>query len=273
VGAVLTKNGKGKALLCSVHFEYPLTDPPARDAIAKLERPPSQETLDESERSRIRWAEGILRLLGLEPPGKRKDTGDGSIAVGDEDPSLLLHPTHPSPIFVFTHPDLSAISESTFAAEAIQGKLQDGPSQAKVLKDSNDEIHLTILGSTHDLSTADDVVAYLANKRRDAPVAEAEMGKLSLQDGSAAAQLPQAPDFHALSKSILLPAQSIPYTPRWTPLFNFETYWASLDTARSGSGRKSGVLRRDSKGIEKPALGDLLFYAETVTSTQTMLDR
>ncbi len=37
IAAVLTRNGKGKALLCAVHFEYPLNDPPAKDAIAKLE--------------------------------------------------------------------------------------------------------------------------------------------------------------------------------------------------------------------------------------------
>jgi biotin--protein ligase len=61
--------------------------------------------------------------------------------------------------------------------------------------------------------------------------------------------------------------------PSWTPLFNIDTYWKELDSVRKSAGRKTGVMRKDEKGVERAALGDLLFYGETVTSTQTMLDR
>ena len=56
---------------------------------------------------------------------------------------------------------------------------------------------------------------------------------------------------------------------RWTPLFDWPTYWNELDAARK--------LVRDQGGHDakegEARVGDLVLYSEAVTSTQTMLDK
>ncbi|WVW80144.1 biotin-[acetyl-CoA-carboxylase] ligase [Kwoniella bestiolae CBS 10118] len=273
IAVVLTRNGKGKSVLCSIHPEYPLNDPPARLAINKLEHPPGVEEIEASEKGRIKWVEELLRLLGLDPPNKNEllDKGQGEM---DEDPNLLLHPTHPSPIFVLSHPNLPDLANNSVGKKELKVKMiqEDG---WDVLRDGNDQIHFGTPDSTSSTSTSeDDVTKWLARKRRDQPKSEPpSIESLNIDPkGDVSPPIPQPPDFHAISKTVLLPSPSIPYTPRWTPLFNFDTYWTELDNARKGSGRRSGVMRKSEQG-EKCALGDLILYGETVTSTQTMLDR
>jgi biotin--protein ligase len=280
IAAVRTSNGKGKALLCSVHFEYPLHDPPAKDAIAKLDIRPEQDEVDRSEKARIAWVEELLEKLGLEPPGRKKDKDEGLAAIvhgaGEEDPSLLLHPTHPSPIFVFPIPLLPEIGTSSFASPSLKNKMTEGEGGWKMLRDGNDVLLIgEIDAMAEDVPpSAEAVTRALAKRRRAPPKHEAlpPVETLSLEDTTPPP--PQLPDFHSVPKTVLLPSSSQPYTPSWTPLFNFETYWAELTAARKRSGKKSGVLRRSSGDEgEHPALGDLVWYAETVTSTQTMLDQ
>jgi biotin--protein ligase len=271
IAAVLTKNGKGKAVLCSVHFEYPLTDSPARDAISKFDTPPTSESIAESERARIEWAGEILQMLGLQPPGKRKD--DDEVLQGNEVPSLLLHPTHPSPIFVFSHPSLPDLGSKIFAAKAIHDKLRPGDDGFMVLRDANDELRIctsSTVASTSSDTLESGVTTYLSNARRTPPTSELLIADLQLDDMK---NLPPPVDFNSMPKTILSPDKGLVYTPRWTPLFNFNTFWTGIDAARKRSGRKSGVMRRDNDNVDKVALGDLLFYAETVTSTQIMLDK
>jgi biotin--protein ligase len=278
VAAVLTSPGRGKALLCSVHFEYPLNDPPARDAIAKLASPPEKEELEVSERARIQWVEDLLALLGLEPPSRRKDRDEELAGVvhgdGEEDPSLLLHPTHPSPVFVLPLPLLPDIGTSSFASAPLREMIA-GEQGWNVLRDGNDELHIAAVESlTEGTPSAEGVTKALAKLRRSPPELEAPppLENLTLDDSTPSP--PQLPDFHSVPKKILLPSPSIPYSPSWTPLFNFETFWAELQAARKRAGKKSGVMRKDPiDGGSQPALGDLVWYAETVTSTQTMLDR
>ncbi|ORY24373.1 biotin-protein ligase [Naematelia encephala] len=280
IAAVLTSNGKGKTALCSVHFEYPLNDPPARDAIARLNPPPDKEDIERSEKDRVEWAEEILVLLGLTPPRRRKDTDDPLLNIvegeGEEDASLLLHPTHPSPVFVIPHPQLPQLGEASFKAKVLVDKWTAGESGWNVLRDGNDELHVgevrATVGESSSSNTRLGVTAYLAKRRRTAPVFDPAIEQLSLQ--SSEPTPPQPPDFHSIPKTIILPSASIPYSASWTPLFNFDTYWTELDAARKGAGRKTGVMRNDSEtGLERQSLGDLVWYGETVTSTQTMLDR
>jgi biotin--protein ligase len=276
---VLTSPEKGKALLCSVHFEYPLNDPPARDAIAKLPSQPGKEELEISERARIQWVEDLLALLGLEPPSRRKDRDEELAGVvhgdGEEDPSLLLHPTHPSPVFVLPLPLLPEIGSSSFASAPLREKMIAGEQGWDVLRDGNDELRIAAVEAlTEGVPSAEGVTTALAKLRRSPPELEAPppLDNLTLDDSTPSP--PQLPDFHSVPKKILLPSPSIPYSPSWTPLFNFETFWAELQAARKRAGKKSGVMRKDPvDGGSQPALGDLVWYAETVTSTQTMLDR
>jgi biotin--protein ligase len=266
VAAVVTKNGKGKAVLCSVHFEYPLHDPPARDAIHKQENPPSADEIDHSEKERIEFAEDILLLLGLKPP--KRNEAKGHAVHGDEDPELLFHPTHPSPIFILNHPDLAQLGSASFEPPALRAKLEQGESEA-ILRDGNDEIHVVSVDTVAAEGEAAGVAAYLASKRRTKPVFPPPVEQLSVEPSTTTPEPPQMPDLNALPKFILTSSEKIDYTPRWTPLFNFETYWQEIDAARKRVGRKSGVMRSGNK----LALGDLVWYAEAITSTQTILDR
>ena len=261
-------------MLCSVHYEYPLNEPPARDAISRLSDPPSVEQVAESEKGRIQWAEEILSLLGLTPAGRRGNDPAHQIGLGeiDEDPTLLLHPTHPSPIFVLSHPSLPDAA-ACFDTPAISRRLGLGNGK-QILRDGNDQLHISSTSSVPEAeSSHDGLTRYLAKHRRSPPLLPPPVSDLSLSSDSEP-KLPQPPDFDSVPKVVILPSSSVTYTSRWTPLFNFDTYWTELDTARRKSGRKSGSLRKDTvEGGQRVAVGDRLWYAETVTSTQTMLDR
>lgn len=266
VAVVQMSIGKGKALLSSVHAEYPLENPPARDAIAKLADSPPKEHVEESEKARVKWLGELLSALGLRLPGSKSDAGGESLGEDKDDAHLLLHPTHPSPIFVLSHPKLPELAEKVFSSEKIQSKLKEVDGWER-LRDGNDEIDI---GS---VDLVGDVPAYLAKRRRETPEFPPAIEDLAITDSVAP---PKAPDLHSLRKTMLEPG-STPYSPAWSPLFNFNTYWSELDRARDADGRRTGVLRADEmspgrKG-ERPTIGDLLFYGESVTSTQTMLDR
>jgi len=268
IAAVLSRKGKGKALLSSVHAEYPLNDPPARDAIAKLHDVPDQVDLAESESRRIAWMEELLLKLDLKPPGRRKAE---SLGTGEEDPNLLLHPTHPSPIFVVSHPNLLRLAPETFNAPSIRNKVVE-ENGATVLRDGNDDIRISTSDRPDGSNAEEDLTRYLARRRREQPPRPPALENLSLDSNTPPAP-PPMPDFHAIPKILLLPSTSTPYAPSWTPLFNIETYWTELDLARKRAGRRTGVMRKDESGNERASVGDLLLYGETVTSTQTMLDR
>lgn len=211
--------------------------------------------------------EELLLKLDLKPPGRRKQ---GS-SIGEEDLDLLLHPTHPSPIFVLSHPSLLRLAPETFNAPVIQAKavVEDGVS---VLQDGNDELRISTVERPDGSSDGKDLTHFLARRRRDQPLQPPSIENLSLESTTPPAP-PPLPDLHVIPKTLLLPSTSFPYTPNWTPLFNIETYWTELDAARKRAGRKTGVMRKDDAGHERASVGDHLLYGETVTSTQTMLDR
>lgn len=261
VAAVQIMRGKGKALLLSVHPEYPLEDPPARDAIIKLADQPSAEHIEESDKGRIEWFADLLAGLGMRIPSREEQDTAG------EEEHLLLHPTHPSPVFVFSHPKLPELAENVLQAKSIQSKLKPAEGGFSVLRDGNDEVQIG------PVDAVSDVTAFLAQRRRAEPEYPPSVAELSISDSAPVAA---PPDMHALTKTLLVPG-SAPYSAAWTPLFNFDTYWAELDGVRKRFGRRTGVMRTDenskNKQGERAALGDLILYGEAVTSTQTMLDR
>lgn len=274
VAAVFTQTGKGRTILSSVHPEYPLSDPPASNAIAKLDVRPSQVEIEMSDKARLSWVEELLIKLGLTPPERLTAADRAKSSVdSEEDPALLLHPTHPSPIFLLSHPKLPQLPEAAVNKPELKGKMkqEDG---WNVLRDANDEIRFgtTEATSPERAASEDGITQWLAEARRTRPVFPPSIEDLSLQSDSTP-QPPSPPNLHSLTKTILLPSSSVEYSSRWTPLFNFSTYWGELDQARKRSGRRSGVMRQRSDGQgETCSLGDLVLYGETVTSTQTMLD-
>ncbi|KAL0252358.1 biotin-[acetyl-CoA-carboxylase] ligase [Cryptococcus tetragattii IND107] len=274
IAAVFTQTGKGRTILSSVHPEYPLSDPPASNAIAKLDVRPSQVEIEMSDKARLSWVEELLIKLGLTPPERLTAADRAKSSVdSEEDPALLLHPTHPSTIFLLSHPKLPQLPEAAVNKPELKGKMkqEDG---WNVLRDANDEIRFgtTEATSPERAASEDGITQWLAEARRTRPVFPPSIEDLSLQSDSTP-QPPSPPNFHSLTKTILLPSPSVEYSSRWTPLFNFSTYWDELDQARKRSGKRSGVMRQGSDGQgERCSLGDLVLYGETVTSTQTMLD-
>ncbi|XAO22968.1 biotin-[acetyl-CoA-carboxylase] ligase [Cryptococcus bacillisporus CA1280] len=274
IAAVFTQNGKGRTILSSVHPEYPLSDPPASNAIAKLDVRPSQVEIEMSDKARLSWVEELLIKLGLTPPERLTAADRAKSSVdSEEDPALFLHPTHPSPIFLLSHPKLPQLPEAAVNKPELKGKMkqEDG---WNVLRDANDEIRFgtTEATSPERAASEDGITQWLAGARRTRPVFPPSIEDLSLQSDSTP-QPPSPPNFHSLTKTILLPSPTVEYSSRWTPLFNFSTYWDELDQARKRSGRRSGVMRQGSDGQgERCSLGDLVLYGETMTSTQTMLD-
>lgn len=264
VAVVLISEGQGKALLSSVHWEYPLEDPPALSAIGKRDTVPTAEHIEKCEKARVQWVRQLLSSVGLNVPAR---AGDGATQDGEEDPHLLLNPTHPAPIFAFSHPKLPELATGIFAAPSIQKKLEQAESGFQKLVDGNDTFNIG------PVDAVGDVPAFLSKARRTEPVHPPALEDLTLNDEP---PIPKPVDFKDVPKTVLLPGEE-PYSPDWTPLFNFETYWAELDQARKESGRRTGVMRTDelSKGRtgERSSIGDVLFYGEAVTSTQTTLDR
>lgn len=248
-----------------------MNDPPARDAIGKLADVPDKSVVEESESRRIAWMEELLLKLDLKPPGRRKGSSENEVVDGEEDPNVLLHPTYPSPIFILSHPGLLKLAPETFKAPILQQRsVSEG--EVTVLRDGNDELRIGAVERLESAQPGETITAYLARRRRDPPPMPPPMDELSLES-SAQPPPPPVPDFHSIPKQLLLPSPSMPYSPSWTPLFNIDTYWTELDMARKRIGRKSGVMRKDHLGGERASVGDHLFYGETVTSTQTMLDR
>ncbi|OXB34659.1 biotin-[acetyl-CoA-carboxylase] ligase [Cryptococcus neoformans] len=275
VAAVFTQNGKGCTILSSVHPEYPLSDPPASNAIAKLDVRPSQVEVEMSDKARLSWVEELLIKLGLTPPQRLTAANRAKSLVDSdkEDPALLLHPTHPSPLFFLSHPNLPQLPEAAVNKPELRGKMKQKDGW-DVLRDANDEIRFgtTEATSPERAASEDGITQWLAEARRTQPVFPPSIQDLSIQSDSTPPP-PSPPDLHSLTKTILLPSPSVEFSSRWTPLFNFSTYWDELDQARKRSGRRSGVMRQGLDGqAEKCSLGDCVLYGETVTSTQTMLD-
>ncbi|ODN76679.1 biotin-[acetyl-CoA-carboxylase] ligase [Cryptococcus amylolentus CBS 6039] len=272
IAVVLTKNGKGLTLLASVHPEYPLSDPPASNAIEKLDVHLTKEELEVSDKARVAWFTELLVSVGLKPPAHESIPG-GQTDI-EEDPALLFHPTHPSPIFLLSHPSLPQLPSTAVNKTELKSKMVqvDGWS---FLRDANDEVRFGEVEATcEDAEASEESVAkWLGTARRTKPVFEPALDKLSLDEESDVPRPPSPPDLHSLLKTVLLASPSIPYSPRWTPLFNLSTYWTELDQARKRLGRRSGIMRPGRDGLdERCSLGDCVLYGETVTSTQTMLD-
>ena len=226
VAVVHIKEGKGQVLLCSVHPEYPLDDPPARDAIDKLAGGVSGEERKRSEEARRAWCVELLQLIGLK-------------TVNTQHESILLHPTHPSPIFVLSRDGVDPFAK--VPKMTAQGEV-------RVLRDGNDELRISSTAVVKDL------VDELARRRVTKPELP-PLERLSLEPSNSTLEPPAMPDFHSIPKTVYIPQsqreQESVYSPAWTPLFNFETYWKA----------------------QRGKLGRMVLYAETVTSTQTMLDR
>jgi len=275
ISTVLVRTGKGVAILSGVHIEYPLQDPPARDAIRKTRGDVSLDNIEVCEKERIQWVGDILEKLGLRLPSRITST-DPLAPQGEEDPSLLLHPTHPSPIFILPLPTLPRLGEFSFASPALVKRLSSEPDGTSSLQDANDLLHIKSVNQFAASSSSSGSIPHrLAEWRRSPPSLESAsppIENLTISETAPPAP-PPAPDFNSIPKTLLLPCRDTPYAASWTPLFNFETYWSELAVVRKKYGKRHGALKKGFSGKEEPALGDLVWYAETVTSTQTMLDR
>jgi biotin--protein ligase len=252
---------KGKAVLTSIHLEYPLAGPPARSLTRATV---SDEAIAKADSERLEWFGNLLESLDLRLPGRAKPSGLAA-AMGNlsldgmtDDVEKLLQPTHPLPMFLFTNPALgSKLASDIFLGPGpISDRLEPATSGVRVLKDANDTFHLTALGPE-----ASDVSSALVHARNTPPPAPPVVE----DDGSEEANLPPNPQavFDAMPKHIYLPSSNA-ISRDWTPLWDLERYWQALSQARASASRRT---------LSVAQTGDVLCYGEAVTSTQTMLDR
>lgn len=233
--AVWIKVNKGRAVLIGSHPEYSLFDEPLQSALEK-DVSSTKPALTEKGRAHAE-SQRLEFMRGL------------LLALGlgiPDDTSVNLHkPTRPLPQFLVAHPSqpdlpsklLDNLSRHLTAPAA---SADPGPS---ILVDSNDTFHV------HKSTDLPSVDAFLAQMRSSDITVEEE------------------DDLNKVIKDIVVVPADGKQERSWTPLFDWEKYWSVLDNSRS---EKQGAAGREGR---KNRLGDLVFYSEAVTSTQTLLER
>jgi len=244
--AVFSRIGAGRSLLCGAHPEYSLLEDPLQNALRRLPGGgPSQEELVGLEEDRLELMRTFLLVLGVGVPEM-------------EEQDKLERPTHPLPQFLLAHPskpDLPAEFISKISHHFTQPTTDsdstttssDGPS---ILADTNDTFHF------HQSTSIPSISSYLSQAR------------------TTALSLDEAENLDALVKHVIVADKEegtveVIEREKWTPLFNWSTFWKKLDSARKSERDKGG---REVK-MGETRLGDLMMYSEAVTSTQTLLDK
>ena len=244
--AVFSQIGAGRSLLCGTHPEYSLLEDPLQSALQRMPGGgPSQEELISLEEDRLELMRTLLLTLGVGVPET-------------EEQDKLERPTHPLPQFLVSHPskpNLPAHFFSKISSHFTKSPTDsdptpissDGPS---ILPDANDTFHF------HRSTSFPSISSYLSQARTTTLSPD------------------EAENLDALIKHVIVADKEegtveVIEREKWTPLFNWSTFWKELDSARKSERDKGG---HDVK-MGETRLGDLMLYSEAVTSTQTMLDK
>lgn len=238
IAAVLTHVGLGRSLLTGAHPEYSLLEDPLRTALAALPAGgPSEAELVGLEEDRLELLKSLLLTLGVGVPET-------------EEQDKLERPTHPLPQFLVAHPSKPDLPSDFIIKISSLFTTPTDNDEPSILSDTNDTFHF------HKSTSLPSVSSYLS---------QARSSTLSLED---------AEDLDKVTKHVIVAQKEegtveVIEREKWTPLFNWSTFWTELNASRKremdkgGHDVKEGLLR----------LGDLMMYSEAVTSTQTMLDK
>jgi len=245
--AVFNEVGKGRAVLVGAHPEYSLLDEPLQ---ASLKRHytngdmPEEDALREAEANRLELMRVLLRTLAVALPDQQA-----------LDLELLQRPTRPLPQILLAHPSqpgalkvIEAALEPHFSAASSTTNSAAAPGPRE-LKDANDTFFY------HQAGDLPSVADFLSQQRTTA-LSSAEEEDLSVVPKHVIV----APREDALAT---MTAEG------WCPLWDWATFWVALDEQRV---RVGGDRRTLGEG-EKWRYGDVFYYAEAVSSTQTMIEK
>jgi biotin--protein ligase len=233
---VFMRVGAGRALLCGTHPEFSFFEDPLLGALSREPGGgPSPEDRIVLERNRIELCKALLLTLDIGLPDS-------------EDKDKLQRPTHPLPQFLVSHPTKPNLP--TNFVDKISTHFISPTEEPAVLADANDTFHF------HNSTSLPDVSAY---------VSESRSTTLSIEETDNLDKLVK----HVIVADKEHGSSDLIDRERWTPLFDWSTFWSELDAERKVVSDQGG---RDTKEGQT-RLGDLMLYSEAVTSTQTMLDK
>lgn len=242
--AVFNEIGRGRAILVGAHPEYSLLDEPLQASLKRhyvSEDMPDKEALRKAEANRLELMRVLLRALAVALPDQHAF-----------DLELLQRPIRPLPQILVAHPSqpgalkvIEAALEPHFAALAADSATP-GP---RVLKDANDTFYY------HQAGDLPSVASFLAQQRTTALSPEEEE------------------DLSVVPKHVIVAPREDALTTLtnegWCPLWDWASFWSALDEQRT----RAGSDRRSLNEGEKWRYGDVIYYAEAVSSTQTMLEK
>lgn len=259
---------KGQVLLTGAHPEYSVLTPPLNEILDRTQKELGQpvtgpEVRKQKESSRLELVRALLRLLGLRVPGFEED---------GKNPADTLYggrrPTHPMPQILNTHPDKPNLINELFDKLNPQFTPSSSPSLDKLSLEDADAASValpsascSILEGSHDTfrfhrssAMADsDLSTFISIKRDETP--------------------PPSDHFDIMTKHVLVvePDQRTEVENKDVSLmWDWKMYWQALNQAR-----EEHRLTDKTKDDKWPSVmaGDLIFYSEAVTSTQTMWDK
>jgi biotin--protein ligase len=263
---------KGQVLLTGLHPEYSILSQPLSDVLtrsqqgeecgADKEAVTDLETRKAKEEERKTLVRAFLRVLGLRVPGLEEDgKDDGSMLYGGKRPTQPLpqilnsHPNKPElykKVLTALEPHLSKAASSSppsLDKLSLSGSDSTSTTSPRVLKGSNDTFHLYLSSSLSSPSTTSlSPISTFLSSHRDAPPTPSDQ-------------------YDGMTKHILIvePEQRTEVeNDEACPMWDWKTYWGTLDRAR----KTDGLGERD-----EVRAGDLIFYSQAVTSTQTMWDK
>ena len=245
--AVFNEVGKGRAVLVGAHPEYSLLDEPLQASLKRhydASEMPDADALRKAEANRLELMRVLLRALDVVLPDQQA-----------LDLELLQRPIRPLPQILVAHPSqpgalkvIEAALEPHFTAPSATDDASAAPGP-RVLKDANDTFYYH---QASDLPSAADFFA----QQRTTALSAAEEEDLSVVPKHVIV----APREDALAT---IAAEG------WCPLWDWASFWAALDEQRV----KVGGDRRTLGEGEKWRYGDVIYYSEAVSSTQTMLEK
>lgn len=232
--------GKGRTMMMGMHPEYSLLEEPLLASLHRHlgDKMPNQQTIVEAEANRVELVRVLLAALNVRLPSRQ---------VADLE--LLQRPTRPLPQFLISNPS------TPLAIKIVEDSLKDhfvpssDPDAPRILKDANDTFYY------HQSTSFPSVSDFLTQSRTTALSSEEEE------------------DLNSVPKHVIVAshenALDVVKAEGWCPLWNFELYFKALEEERSRVAEDKKTLLEG----EKWRYGDVFFYSEAVSSTQTMLEK
>lgn len=253
---ILCSAGRGRALLYGTHPEFPLSSG-SKSVMSSVapETVPNTLSFEQMEKNRLAKFAAHLQLLGL-------DVDHTHLAPKDPKLSPLVLTGQTNGIVNSVLSSLRPVHDPQapfLAASPQQGLLTS-------VVDSNDTIHIyekEQVSNLFRLCAGADYFPY------SSPVVRANADEARAGEDGGEVEV----DLQRVPKYIIALSHPGAIDERWTPHWNTSKFFSYAEESRT---RIRALKQEQWSHTHAPAeerLSDILLYAETITSTQTMLDR